>query len=210
MLEQVDWLSLTETCFLFHPVPPNMKTPLFHFHHVPLYMKTPLFLFHTMQFVPTYSIWLFYISGGENWLQCFLQSVGERVRDKFWRLLLTPISQFLSPPLPPSSYYFSIYATPKCITHGVSPHFTQWSHLHFGCKCCRNHVGDKVGLPDFTQWRWTQGVGLRPTLRRRCGPPAHRSKDSEIDCGPSAPTEWTVKSMWNTFFQSDNMSIHKR
>ena len=32
------------------------------------------------------------------------------------------------------------------------------------------------------------------TLRRRCVPPAHHSKDSEIECGSSAPTEWTVKS----------------
>jgi len=24
-------------------------------------------------------------------------------------------------------------------------------HLHFGCRCCRNHLGDRVGLPDFTQ-----------------------------------------------------------
>jgi len=78
------------------------------------------------------------------------------------------------------------------------------------CRCCRNRLGDRVGLPDFTQGRWTQGVGLRPTLRRRCGPPAHRSKDSEIECGPSAPTEWTVKSRWNTNFQPDNMTIHKR
>ena len=51
------------------------------------------------------------------------------------------------------------------------------------CRCCRNHLGDRVGLPGFTQGRWTQGVGLRPTLRRRCEPPAHRSKDSEKSVG---------------------------
>jgi len=81
-----------------------------------------------------------------------------------------------------------------------SPHFTRLSHLHSWCRCCRNHQGDRVGLPDFTQWRWTQGVGLRPTLRRRCGPLAHCSKDSKIECGPSAPTELTMKPRWNTFF----------
>ena len=85
-------------------------------------------------------------------------------------------------------------------TRVSNPQFTQWSHLHFGCRGCGNHIGDRVGLPDFTQWRWTQGVGIRPTLRRRCGPPDHRSKDSEIESVPSAPTEWTVKSRWSTFF----------
>jgi len=38
------------------------------------------------------------------------------------------------------------------------------------------------------------------SLRWRCGPTAHRSKDSEIEFGPSAPTEWTVRSRSNTFF----------
>ena len=48
--------------------------------------------------------------------------------------------------------------------------------------------------------RWNKVRAFEESLRRRCGPTAHRSKDSEIECGPSAPNEWTVKSRWNTFF----------
>jgi hypothetical protein len=64
-LKQVDWLSSTETCSLFHPVPPNLKTPQFQFHSFPHNMETPLslsHLFHVLQLVPTYCIWLYDLS----------------------------------------------------------------------------------------------------------------------------------------------------
>jgi len=77
---------------------------------------------------------------------------------------------------------------------------TRWNHFHFG-------VG-VVGITQKKVWaagsplseRWNKVQAFEESLRRRCGPTAHRSKDSEIECGPSAPTEWTVKSWWNTFF----------
>ena len=64
-LEQVDWLSWTETCPLFHPVPPNLKTPLFQFHPVPPNMETPLSLFHLFHVLPSVPIcsgWLYHLS----------------------------------------------------------------------------------------------------------------------------------------------------
>jgi len=76
----------------------------------------------------------------------------------------------------------------------------RWNHPHFG-------VG-VVGITQKKVWaagsplseRWNKVRAFEESLRRRCGPTANCSKDSEIECGPSAPTEWTVKSRWNTFF----------
>jgi len=92
------------------------------------------------------------------------------------------------------------WAKPCCACGGCHPHLTRWNHLHFG-------VG-VVGITQKKVWaagsplseRWNKARAFEESLRRRCGPMAHRSKDSEIECGPSAPTEWTVKSRWNTFF----------
>jgi len=80
------------------------------------------------------------------------------------------------------------------------PHLTRWNHLHFG-------VG-VVGITQKKVWaagsplseQWNKVRAFEESLRKSCGPTAHRSKDSEIECGTSAPTEWTVKSRWNTFF----------
>ena len=82
----------------------------------------------------------------------------------------------------------------------TSPHLTRWNHIHFG-------VG-VVGITQKKVWaagsplneRWNRVRAFEESLRRRCGPTAHRSKDSEIECGPSAHTEWTVKSRWNTLY----------
>jgi hypothetical protein len=54
--------------------------------------------------------------------------------------------------------------------------------------CVSSQIWVKTDGPEFGEARgappdWQRyGVGLRPTLKRRCWPPAYRLKDSEIEC----------------------------